>query len=210
MWATFKKGKLDSLEKFREKRQVDENVLVLLDTINSNKKLVTSSSCSGRIVLLEISEKKGDAKFYEKWHREVQFQEVWDAITSYGGKRKLWFRCEPFIIHIFAEDLESAKELLRLSRKAGFKRGGIWGFRKDWPFLELIGTSEFSLPVSDGKTLISEEHCRYIVKTANVTLRRNYSRLKRFEKELNAVRNAAPLFLARQPKAKETVWSSAI
>ncbi len=167
-----------------QKKQVDERVLGILDKINSKPKLVTSSSCSGRITLLEITEKKGDAHFYKKWHREVTFGEVWEALSTYSGKRKLWFRCEPFIIHIFSEDLESAKELLRLSRKAGFKRGGIWGFRNNWPFLELMGTSEFSLPVFDNELLVSKSHLEYIVKTANLTLRKNYSQLERFEKEL--------------------------
>ncbi|MFH1470759.1 MAG: hypothetical protein ABIF01_03355, partial [Candidatus Micrarchaeota archaeon] len=144
------------------------------------------SSCSGRIVLLEISEKKGDAHFYKKWHKEVSPDEVWGALSTYKGKRKLWFRCEAFIMHVFTEDLESAKELLRLSRKAGFKRGGIWGFRKEWPFLELMGTSEFALPVFDAKLIISKEHLDYIVKNANLTLRRNYSQLEKFEKVLNS------------------------
>ena len=184
MWPSFKKNKLESLEKFKEKKQVDEKVLGILSLINSNPKLVTSSSCSGRITLLEITEKKGDAHFYKKWHREVSFGEVWDAVSSYSGTRKLWFRCEAFIIHVFAEDLDSAKELLRLSRKAGFKRGGIWGFKKEWPFLELMGTNEFSLPVFDAEVLVSKSHLEYIVKAANSTLSKNYSQLEKFEREL--------------------------
>lgn len=187
MWSSFKKEKLESLENFRKKGQVDEKVLALLDIINRNPRLVTSSSCSGRIVLLEITEKKGDAHFHEKWHREIEFGEVWTPLANYSGKRKLWFRCEPFIIHIFAEDLDSAKELTRLARKAGFKRGGIWGFRNDWPFLELMGTSEFALPVFDQELLVSKKHLEYITKTANSTLRKNYSQLERFEKELKAM-----------------------
>ncbi len=184
MWPSFKKNKLESLEKFKEKKQVDEKVLGILNLINKNEKLVTSSSCSGRITLLEITEKKGDAHFYKKWHREVSFEEVWGALSSYSGNRKLWFRCEAFILHVFAQDLVSAKELLLLARKAGFKRGGIWGFRKDWPFLELMGTSEFAVPVFDSHLLVSKEHLEYIVKTANSTLSKNYSQLEKFEREL--------------------------
>ncbi|MFH0817349.1 MAG: hypothetical protein V1909_01815 [Candidatus Micrarchaeota archaeon] len=189
MWPSFRESKLASLEAFKEKKQVDERVLGIIEKINSNFKLVTSSSCSGRITLLEITEKKGDAHFYKKWHREVSFEEVWGAASSYGGRHKLWFRCEPFIIHIFAKDLDSANSLVKLARKAGFKRGGIWGFRKDWPFLELMGTSEFSLPVFDEKILVSKEHLEYIVRTANLTLRKNYSQLERFEAQLANCRN---------------------
>jgi tRNA wybutosine-synthesizing protein 3 len=186
MWTSFKKGKLESLEGFKKKGQVDQKVIGILDSINKNPGLVTSSSCSGRITLLEISEKKGDARFYSKWHREISFEEAWDALSNYRGRRKLWFRCEPFIIHIFAKDLDSAQSVMRLARKSGFKRGGIWGFRNGWPFLELIGTSEFALPVFDGELLISKKHLEYIVKTANATLRKNYSQLERFEKELSS------------------------
>ncbi|MFH1448564.1 MAG: hypothetical protein ABIG39_06910 [Candidatus Micrarchaeota archaeon] len=184
MWASFKKGKLQLLSKCKAKGEVDSRLTNILDSINTNQELVTSSSCSGRIVLLEIAEKKGDAHFYRKWHREVGFDEVWEALRDYKGKKKLWFRCEAFIIHIFAEEIEAATSLLKLARKAGFKRGGIWGFKNDWPFLELIGTNGFSLPVFDKKPLTSKTHCEYILKTANKTLKKNYSQLKRFEKGL--------------------------
>jgi tRNA wybutosine-synthesizing protein 3 len=185
LWASFREGKLSELEGFKKEKKVDERALGVIDGINSNPSLVTSSSCSGRIVLLEISEKKGDAHFFGKWHREVEFEEAWSLLASYGGKRKVWFRCEPFILHVFSENLASAQALLKLARKAGFKRGGIWGFRNSWPFLEFMGTDEFSLPVFDGEMLVSKEHFSYLVKQANKTLSRNYARLERFEKELS-------------------------
>ncbi len=177
-WGEFKKSKLDYLQDHLDKGKVDLEILELLNIINEDKNYVTSSSCYGRLSLLEIDQSKKDAHFYKKWHRLVEFEEVDKSINEYNSDKKLWFNCESFILHVFTKDLDSANEFLKLCRKAGLKRGGIW-IIKEFPFIEVFGTSSFSFPLFDKKLLISKEYLEYSVEEANTTLAKNYKQVKK-------------------------------
>jgi len=65
-----KENALKSLNEACDQEKVDEGALPLLSIINKIDGLYTSSSCAGRIVLLEIphiGDKKG-ARFLGVWH----------------------------------------------------------------------------------------------------------------------------------------------
>lgn len=178
-WAGFKKGREEKLKR----EGADKGVIPLLKTINAKKEFATSSSCSGRIVLLEIGEGKKDASFYRKWHEKVKPKEISDAIKKYEGKKELWFRCEPFILHLFARDLESAKGFLAACKKAGVKRGGISSLAPR-VFIEVIGTHGFALPAYDKKALVDKGYIGYAVSSANRKMELNSGQLGRLHKEL--------------------------
>ncbi|MFA5382529.1 MAG: hypothetical protein WC356_05130 [Candidatus Micrarchaeia archaeon] len=175
-WKEFKKDKLNYLQDHLEKDKVDLDILDLLNEINSKEDYVTSSSCYGRLSLLEIDKNKKDANFYMKWHRLVTFDEVKKSIKEYKGDKKIWFNCEPFILHIFTKDLESANNFLKICREAHLKRGGIW-IIKNFPFIEVFGTNSFSLPIFDKKILISEKYLQYLVKESNSKLSKNFKQI---------------------------------
>jgi len=69
-----KKNALQKLDKAKIENKVDIGILPILDIINSLNEYYTTSSCFGRIVLLElpvIGDKK-NAKFIGKWHRTIK------------------------------------------------------------------------------------------------------------------------------------------
>ncbi len=176
MWKDFRKKRIELLEDAVEKGKVDEKILGLLKKINKNKNLVTISSCYGRIVLLEfdIMKTKKRSVFYRKWHRRVSAEEVELSISSYAGKLPLWFRVEPFIIHVAAKDMKTAADFLTKCRKAGVRRGEIQGIQKDWVNIEIQGTTGMYLPAD-----VFEGSWNELVKIANRMMELNEKQIRK-------------------------------
>ena len=132
-WDSFKSVKMEELEEHEEEGKTDREMMLLINKINSAPDFVTTSSCLGRINLLEynLDEGKKSAEFHKKWHRIVSSEEVEMAISEYNNKTPLWFKVEPFILHVAAKDIASAQRFLKLVRSVGVKRGGIQSISKD-------------------------------------------------------------------------------
>ncbi len=175
-WDDFKKSKLEYLQNHLNEGKVDLDILPLLNEINKKQEYITSSSCYGRLSLLEIDKDKKDAHFYKKWHRTIEFNEIKRAIEVYEGDKKLWFNCEPFILHIFTKDLDSANNFLKICREARLKKGGIW-IIKEFPFIEVFGTNSFSFPLFDKHLLISDNYLKYCLDEANLKLNKNFKQI---------------------------------
>jgi len=175
------------LEEAVKKREADEAIIPLCEFINSTRHFFTSSSCSGRILLLALKGKrKRDASFHRKWHRKVSFEEVWRGIED-AKNCELWFKTEPFIIHIGASSLKKAEKILDIKNKAGVKRGGIIVAKPGKFILELIGTEEIALPVKFGdKIIVSKSFMKEVVRKANEKIEANFERLKKFESIIRA------------------------
>jgi tRNA wybutosine-synthesizing protein 3 len=176
MWKDFRSARIKVLEKAADEGKVDEKIVKLLEKINGNPNLVTTSSCFGRIVLLEfdIMKTKKRSVFYKKWHRRVSAEEVELAVSSYGGRLPLWFRVEPFILHVAAKDVKSATGFLEKMRKAGVRRGGIQGIRKDRVTLEVQGTTAMYLPAN-----VFEGSWDELIKIANRMMELNEKQIRK-------------------------------
>ena len=82
-----KKIALSKLEKEKKDNLVDKGILPILNIINDSDLYYTSSSCYGRIVLLEIPNigNKKEAVFLGKWHRSISVDEL--ISTSNNSKK---------------------------------------------------------------------------------------------------------------------------
>ncbi len=148
-YQTYKKRKLLALEKAIGSGEADEEILHLLNRINSFPDLVSTSSCSGRVVLLDTPglPEKGKCCFYRKWHRKVNEKEVDEAVNLHDGDSIIWFRVEPFILHISAKNMSSALSFLDLARSLGIRRGGIQSKGVHAINIEIQGTASMSFPI---------------------------------------------------------------
>ena len=121
-----KKNALQKLKMARSEKKVDVGILPILDIINSSDDYYTSSSCYGRIVLLElpaIGDKK-NAKFVGKWHRTVNADEVTSSLEN-AKTGQLWLLAQSSIIHIGAKTNEAADKILKIAYSCGFKHSGF-------------------------------------------------------------------------------------
>jgi tRNA(Phe) wybutosine-synthesizing methylase Tyw3 len=156
-WKKFKSQKEKSLLDAVAKGEADKGILKLLDKINLHKEWVCTSSCFGRIVLFEFEWEKNDSNFYRKWHRKVKLGEVKRAVDAYKGKKLLWFKLEPFIIHVAAKDVASAKKFLDIARGIGIKRGGIQTIKPEKIMVEIQGHCQLVMPakaIADWKKVV--------------------------------------------------------
>lgn len=162
---------------------VDTDLIPLLDYINSLDSCYTTSSCAGRISLLEDVGSKEDNTFLGKWHHRVGEDEVLDALDS--SKGVVWFRYEPTILHIVCRTLEDAAKLLKLALRSGFKRSGIQTLKNQRYMAEVCSTEKIDAPVMDsGRMLADKEYIKYLASMANNKFSDGQKKLSRLEKEL--------------------------
>lgn len=174
-----------SLEKAVSEGKADKQMVPLCRFVSKTKSFFTSSSCAGRIILLQLpkDENKKDASFHRKWHSRVSEKELWQGIDA-ETKGELWFKLDPFILHIGADSLENAQKILNAMKRTGIKRGGIMVAKPGKFLIELQGSQGIAFPVKkEKKVLIERKHMRYILKRANKKLAKNYELLKKLEKE---------------------------
>lgn len=184
----FDKLKDIHMKKYRialEKGEVDEPIIFLLDYINSLKDYFTTSSCAGRIVLMKIpkSGRKNEAEFLFKTHYEVNFDEIWKRLLEVYDKyeESIWFKQEPFILHISARNLDYGYKMLRIAQKAGLKHSGIFLISEERVMIEIQSTERIETIVSKNrKLLVDEEFFRILVNEANKKLMKTREKMKRF------------------------------
>lgn len=186
--ASFDEIKTDLLrllENARKEGVVDEDVNQYLDLINSHPDYVTSSSCYGRITLMDLPNyTKKDSAFLCKTHTKVDANEYWEQLQSMQGKF-IWFKMDPLILHISCRNLEAANELLKTKAAAGMKRGGIFFIGDNRVQIELAGTYRMELPVKKEKVLVNKEYFELLIQEANKKFDKNAETWERFRKEFS-------------------------
>jgi tRNA wybutosine-synthesizing protein 3 len=177
-WEDYRNRKLDSYTDLLKKGEIDEDLIPLLNKINSLEDYVTLSSCSGRIAVVDLDDfgKKLNSEFLGKWHSSVSFEKVVSAIMK--SKRQTWFIQSPPIIHVACKDWNSAKKLLEISNNAGFRRSGLISLEN--LVVEIASFERIELPVAlAGKMVVSEDYLRILVDFANRKLERGKEKLRR-------------------------------
>lgn len=190
---TFEGQKKRALERLRI-RGADEEVTRILEEINRRDGFFTTSSCSGRIVLIclpEIGARK-EARFMGKWHRRVRKAEVLEAMSdaTLHIKGEVWLIAQSPILHVACRSLEQATALLRIAIESGFKYSGIKAIGKDdgKVMVELMSTERMDVPLAlDGRVFCSEAYLDFILSKANFMLDRGKAKLTRFGYGLNTI-----------------------
>ena len=180
--GSFENEKKQCLEKKdkSKKSSIDSPILNLVDKINSSKDYYTTSSCSGRIVLLE---KKSDKKQESRWlliiHGKAKTSDVKKALCS--AKHEVWFSFEPFILHVCCRDIDSARLLLNSLNGLGLKRSGIMSLGNRI-LIEIIGDERLhTLVARKGKVIAEDSYLRILVDEANEKAHRNDEKIRKLE-----------------------------
>lgn len=182
----FKLDKSKAMKKFNsalKKGEVDKPIISLLKVINILPDFYTTSSCAGRVILLhEFGKRKIDNKFILKEHEKVSVDKFL-KIDLKDKKGRIWLKQEPFIIHIVSRSLENAKDILGLGLKSGLKHSGIFVFKPERYIIELNGTQNLSVPITDNKKmLVSKDYLNYLLKLADEKLQKNKEMRENFSK----------------------------
>lgn len=182
---------MEKLEDALRKNLVDGDIISLLEKINSLESYFTTSSCSGRIVVMEMPDlgDKLNARWLGKWHREVSPEEVKAALASHNGGM-LWFMLHSPILHVASRSLEDAVKLLNLGIQSGFKNSSIKSVSHKKLIVELYSTERLDVPLGeDGEIWIDDGYLERIVGMANRQLRRAKGKLSKLEGEIEKLLN---------------------
>ncbi|MEM0202552.1 MAG: hypothetical protein QXO16_02980 [Archaeoglobaceae archaeon] len=187
-WEEYRRRRLEDFEKEKREGRVDEDIVPLLEWINSIESYVTLSSCSGRIAVLDLEDfgKKLNSRFLGKWHRSASFEEVLESARN--CKRQGWLIQFPPIVHVACKDLASAEKLLRVANMAGFRRSGVISLRN--LVVEIASLERIEIPIAiDGKLIVDESYLRTAVEIANLKLEKGKRKLEKLFNLLSEIKN---------------------
>jgi len=188
MFNRFSKEKSDFLKKKDKSKKgcVDEDIKDIVNAINSKKDYYTTSSCAGRIVLLEMkSRRKNECRWILTKHNKIKHNEILNTLKNYNKNKKInnpiWFRQQPLILHVACRNLDSAKKFLEIARKI-FRRAGIIGITDKKVMIEIIGDERMDTIISDKNFAADEKYLRNLVKYANRNFKENRKKNRGFLK----------------------------
>lgn len=182
-WSELRLKALRQLEEHKRLGKVDNDIIWLLDLINSNPDYYTTSSCSGRIQVASGQHpgEKGKLRVLAKWHRTIDLGELL-AVVSTSLEDNIWFSVHPPIFHIASKDLQAARRLLVAARNCGFKHSGIQGLGKRI-IVEIMSMEKIETPLRlKGVQIISYDSYSLLVNVANEMLTRGKEKLPRLAK----------------------------
>ena len=171
------------------KGEIDKAIFTLVEYINSLKDYYTTSSCSGRIMLLTQAEKKPDVKWLYVTHEQATVEDVLNALSSESLKshpEMVWFRQENLILHVACRTIDDANKLLKIARDIGLRRSGIIADSNNI-IVEICSTEKMDVPVALHEQLIvSKDYIRTICCVANEKFLRGREKLERLEKDVKS------------------------
>jgi tRNA wybutosine-synthesizing protein 3 len=185
----------------------DKKIKGLCGRINFLQDFYTTSSCSGRAILMIEQDKKENDLFLKVWHDKINLKELSrelnnltkvklviskrtplglsvnskvDRLTTY--EKIIKFKLEPPIIHVACRDLKKASFMLEKAKYTGFKRSSILTCERNI-FLELNTSERLEFPIiNDGEVIVNDKFLRLIVKMSNEKLEKGWKKIKRLEK----------------------------
>jgi len=149
-WAAEKRRMMERLRRDRERGLVDPDIEDILDIINRREDYYTTSSCSGRIVVIAAPSPgdKPSARILGKWHRKISVEELKDALEKEFTRPSLvWASAQGPLIHVAARSLEGASRMLEAGHLAGFKYTCIHVAGKARYIVEIRSAERVDLPL---------------------------------------------------------------
>ena len=211
MFAKEKKDFLRKKDKSK-KGSIDKDINPLVNEINSKDDYYTTSSCAGRIVLLEMkSRKKNECNWIFTKHDKVKFDEINNALNGYsindnsnGAKNnsekfnKLKSNVKiknPKNIKNYEICLKQQPLILHVAcrnmdaakrfldiSRRLFKKAGIIGLTERRITVEIIGSEHLETIVKDKNFAVDGEYLKELVKYANRNFGENKNKTDKFSK----------------------------
>lgn len=183
-----KKNALKKLKNALDEKKVDNGILPIIKIINKSGNYYTSSSCFGRIVLLEIPEigNKKEAEFLGKWHRKIRVNELLSSIKN-ATNGQIWILTQSPIIHIGAKTNIAAEKILKTAISCGFKNSGIKSIGKKI-IVEICSTERLDSPIGiDGVILCEKDHLSLLTNISNNIIEKSTLKLHKLKEKLKKV-----------------------
>ncbi|XP_036898203.1 tRNA wybutosine-synthesizing protein 3 homolog isoform X1 [Sturnira hondurensis] len=184
--AEFGRWKAQCLSKadLSRKGSVDEDVAEIVQLLNGQEQFFTTSSCSGRIILLDGSingfeVQKRNCRWLLVTHKPCIKDDMIVALKNANGDAVLKF--EPLVLHIQCQQLQDAQILHSVAIDSGFRNSGITVGKRGKTMLAVRSTHGLEVPLSHkGKLMVTEDYIDFLLKIANQKMEENKKRIERF------------------------------
>lgn len=159
---------------------LDPGIEKLLGYINSFKAIETTSSCVGRISIVESRfpwERREDSRIVFKKHSEVTPEEIAQVMARFNTT--LWLKVTGPILHLRVYKPECASEVLRTARISGFKHSGAISMG-DSVIVEIHSPTQMIAPLRINSLIVVRgDALRSVAGMANDILKEGKNRLDR-------------------------------
>ncbi|CAH6777215.1 tRNA wybutosine-synthesizing protein 3 homolog [Phodopus roborovskii] len=184
--AEFGRRKAQSLGKadLSRKGSVDEGAVRVVQLLNSREEFFTTSSCAGRILVVDGSANdSGVQKKHCSWllvtHEPCAKDDVMAALKGAANNAVLKF--EPFILHVQCRTLQDAQTLHSVAIDSGFRNSGITVGKRGKTMLAVRSTHGLEVPLCHkGRLMVTEEYIEFLLTVANQKMEENKKRIGRF------------------------------
>ncbi|XP_033261867.2 tRNA wybutosine-synthesizing protein 3 homolog isoform X2 [Orcinus orca] len=182
--AEFRRWKAQCLSKadLSRKGSVDEDVVELVQLLNGREQFFTTSSCAGRIILLDrgingSEVQKQNCCWLLVTHKPCVKDDVIVALKKANGDAILKF--EPLVLHVQCRQLQDAQ------------------------ILAVRSTHGLEVPLTHkGKLMVTEEYINFLIKIANQKMEENKKRIERFYNCLQHALEKETISMTSYPKEK--------
>lgn len=202
------------------KGTIDEICMPIIELINSNKDMVTTSSCSGRVSVflegikdlhnindIQIGAKGNqghwlfvthDKESLPNWYKQVAFKYTGEnnkfAAMLNNNTRYILYKFEPLILHVKCRDLTSANALYSAAMGCGFRESGIGSNN-------IVGiriSIKLDVPIGylDGEeqlvSFVSQEYLEVLTMLSEDRFQENFKKLNALYKAIEILNNVPP------------------
>lgn len=181
------------------KGSIDEPIRNLVQIINDSPDYYTTSTCSGRVTLIEKPHdrpnSKNGNKFIQSCHLLDEVKDLKSVINAYlneaivSNKREdtcLWLKFEPFILHVQCLNLNRAQILLRVALSAGCRNSGLTLGKSDKFMVAVRSSSSMEVPLFCGsKFELSKSYLDFLCQESERRMIDNQDRLRKLESSFN-------------------------
>jgi len=185
-WHRFKEEAPKALWEDRLIGYLDPGADELLLKLNSLPLIATTSSCIGRITLIEGEWywARGDALIAYKTHDMISIGEI-EKVMSRPFKN-LWLKATGPIIHLRTPSIECADHILETARRSGFKHSGIISLEQERGYtVELMSAVDITFPLKvDGRRIINREELARVIRVVNNAVAEARLRFRQFVEEI--------------------------
>ncbi|XP_047445527.1 tRNA wybutosine-synthesizing protein 3 homolog isoform X1 [Mugil cephalus] len=192
MEKTFSQWKKQCLNKLdmSKKGSVDQDIEHVVSLLNSCEEYFTTSSCSGRIILIDGAPENSEVQKQNcVWlfvsHQKCTVDDLMSGLNGSTGDAVLKF--EPFVLHVQCRRLEDAQLMHSVAVNSGFRNSGLTVSKTGKIITAVRSTHGLEVPLShEGKLLVEHEYIDFLSQIANQKMEENLRRIHRFYQNLQS------------------------
>ncbi|XP_026169244.1 tRNA wybutosine-synthesizing protein 3 homolog [Mastacembelus armatus] len=209
MDKTFSQWKKTCLNKLdlSKKGSVDQDIEHVVSLINSCEEYFTTSSCSGRIILIDAATENSDVQKQNcTWlfvsHQKCTLDDLIHGLTKSIGDAVLKF--EPFVLHVQCRKLEDAQLMHSVAINSGFRNSGLTVGKTEKIMMAVRSTHGLEVPLShEGRLLVGHEYIHFLTQIANQKMEENLRRIHRFYHNLQSALTKETLQIHDPPGSQD-------